>query len=400
MVNRQTFDEVIKDVLNNLYDVAALETHPLLFSVIQPPSGYTGNKGEYVRQLILDAVEQLKPIRKEENINSPEWRPYFILHKRYEEGIDIQQLSDLLAISSRQLRRDNHRALQALTEILWNWCYPSQPVSDQKSSEETEVFETHNVVIDSLETARGVYTMLKHRFDERGVDVVFDVPEEPLPVITDRIVLRQVLISLFNDALHLLYGPSLRMGFRMVDEQVVIDILIQVTKEWEPAGEDEDDDLNAVRYWCDNINARLEETVVVEGRTRFARRTLWLPPSNQKIILIIDDQEPAINMFKRYLSQTDYLVVGVSQSSQALSLARHLQPALITLDVMMPQIDGWELLQTLKLDQKTHAIPVIVCSAWDDPDLSRSLGAAAFLKKPITQKMLLDAVEKISPSAK
>jgi CheY-like chemotaxis protein len=209
-----------------------------------------------------------------------------------------------------------------------------------------------------------------------------------------------VLISIFNDALHLLNGSQLRVIFHQLEGQVVIDTLIQVTKEWEPAGDDEDDDLNAVRYWCDHINARLEESIVIESRTRFAHRTLWLPPSNQKIILIIDDQEPAINMFKRYLSQTDYLVVGVSQSSQALSLARHLQPALITLDVMMPQIDGWELLQILKLDQKTHAIPVIVCSAWDDPDLSRSLGAAAFLKKPVTQKMLLDAVEKISSSAK
>jgi CheY-like chemotaxis protein len=399
-VNRQTFDEVIKDVLNNLYDVAALETHPLLFSVIQIPASYTGNKGEYVRQLVLDAVEQLKPLRKDENISSPEWRPYFILQKRYEEGIGIQELSDLLAISPRQMRRDHHRALQALTEILWGWCYPSQPVSVQKSAEEVEIFEVHNEVVDPLETTRGVYTMLKHRFDERGVDVIFDAPEEPLPVITDRIVLRQVLISIFNDALHLLNGSQLRVIFHQLEGQVVIDTLIQVTKEWEPAGDDEDDDLNAVRYWCDHINARLEESIVIESRTRFAHRTLWLPPSNQKIILIIDDQEPAINMFKRYLSQTDYLVVGVSQSSQALSLARHLQPALITLDVMMPQIDGWELLQILKLDQKTHAIPVIVCSAWDDPDLSRSLGAAAFLKKPVTQKMLLDAVEKISSSAK
>jgi len=62
--------------------------------------------------------------------------------------------------------------------------------------------------------------------------------------------------------------------------------------------------------------------------------------------------------------------------------------------VMMPQVDGWELLQLLKLDEILRHIPVIVCSAWNDPDLSQSLGAAAYLKKPVTQKMLLQEVQK------
>ena len=63
---------------------------------------------------------------------------------------------------------------------------------------------------------------------------------------------------------------------------------------------------------------------------------------------------------------------------------------------MMPQLDGWELLQTIKLDEMLKHIPVIICSAWDDPDLSHSLGAAVYLKKPVTQKMLLDAVRKVT----
>jgi CheY-like chemotaxis protein len=104
-----------------------------------------------------------------------------------------------------------------------------------------------------------------------------------------------------------------------------------------------------------------------------------------------------LSLFKRYLSQTNIIPVGVEQPSQALALAHHLQPALITLDVMMPQMDGWELLQSLKLDSQVRNIPIIVCSAWDDPDLSRTLGAAAFLKKPITQKMLLDAITQLLP---
>jgi CheY-like chemotaxis protein len=402
VVDRHTFDELIKDVLNNFYDVAALETHPLLFSVINIPPSYTGNKYDYVRQLILSSIEQLKPVRKDEIANSPEWRPYYILYKRYEEGLSIQELSDLLAISPRQLRRDHHRAFQALTEILWNRCYASPTTSEDKvaNQEGAEIFEIHNEIIDPLETTRGVYNLLKRRFAEKKVEVTFDTPSEPLPVITDRIVVRQMLISLFNEALHLINGSSLHVDCHAADQQVVLEISIPVSKDWEPAGEEEDDDINVIRYWCAYINARLEETVFYVNKKRWLRRSIWLLYSKQKTIFIIDDQEPAINMFKRYLSQTEYLIVGVNRADQALSLARHLQPTLITLDVMMPQMDGWELLQMLKLDEKTHSIPVIVCSAWDDPDLSRSLGAADFLKKPITQKMLLDAIERVLPPTK
>jgi CheY-like chemotaxis protein len=63
---------------------------------------------------------------------------------------------------------------------------------------------------------------------------------------------------------------------------------------------------------------------------------------------------------------------------------------LLILDVMMPHTDGWEVLQTLQLDPHMKHVPVIICSAWGEPELARSLGAVAFLKKPIIQKDLLD----------
>jgi CheY-like chemotaxis protein len=398
-VDRTTFNEIIKDVLSNLFDVSALETHPVLFSVLQPPAGYAGNKGEYVRQLIFDAIEQLRPLRKEESINSPEWRPYQILYKRYVEGMGLQELSDLLAVSPRQMRRDHHKALMALSEILWAWCFPTQPKVETGEPQANPIIEIHNEVVDPLETTRGVYQMLKRRFDDKSISVNIRSDDEPLPLITDRVVLRQALIGLFNDCLHIQSGPQLSVTVQAVKEEVVIEITSQVNPKFEAAGEGEEDDgMNAVRYWCSRINARLQETVSSEANAKWVRRSLWLPRSNQKIVLVIDDQTAVLNMFRRYLSQTNLLLVGVEDPKQAINLAKRLQPALITLDVMMPQMDGWELLQLLKLDEQVHHIPIIVCSAWDDPNLSRNLGAAAFLKKPVTQKMLLEVVDQfISP---
>ena len=117
--------------------------------------------------------------------------------------------------------------------------------------------------------------------------------------------------------------------------------------------------------------------------------SLTMPQADQAIVLVIDDQEPAIRLFRRYLDRAEIRVVGLREPEQALSVARRLQPRAITLDVMMPSMDGWEILQSLQADPETSHIPVVVCSVWDEPELASSLGAFAFLKKPVTQRDLL-----------
>ena len=397
MVTRLFFNEVIKDVLDNLYDIASLETHPALFSVIKLPQGFTGSKGEFIRQFMLDGIEQLRPPRKELSLTAPEWRPYIILNKRYVEGMGSQELSDLLMISPRQMRRDHHKALAALYGILWTNCYPNEKI--ESDADLNPVIEVHNEMIDPVETTRGVYTMLKKQFDQKNISVEFLPGEGFMPVITDRVILRQVLISLFNDILHNQSVNNLQICCSSSANHVLLEFSSLVNNENSSNDPEHDetiaDELTAVAYWCERIHARVEELCTNEKSVRKVKRTLWLPHSDQKIMLVIDDQEPVVNLFQRYLSQTDILTIGISHPEEAIPLARHLRPALITLDVMMPQMDGWELLQLIKLDEMLKNIPVIICSAWNDPDLSRSLGAQAYLKKPVTQKMLLDAVHSL-----
>jgi CheY-like chemotaxis protein len=125
------------------------------------------------------------------------------------------------------------------------------------------------------------------------------------------------------------------------------------------------------------------------------RFILELPVAYQSKILVVDDHEPAIRIIQRYLSQTSIQAVGVSDPAQSLAQARALSPKAVLLDVMMPGIDGWEILQKLKSDPETRHIPVIICSVWEQPDLAFSLGANAFLKKPISQAALLEELTRL-----
>jgi len=90
-------------------------------------------------------------------------------------------------------------------------------------------------------------------------------------------------------------------------------------------------------------------------------------------------------------------VVSVADAEQVVDEAVDLQPDVIVLDVLMPGRDGWEVLQQLKSTPETRDIPVIVCSVWRDPDLALTLGAAEFIRKPLTRPRLLEALARVLP---
>jgi len=116
-------------------------------------------------------------------------------------------------------------------------------------------------------------------------------------------------------------------------------------------------------------------------------------PGDEKVVLVIDDDPTALDLLERSLQKAGVRVVTVSDGQEALNLARTLHPAAITLDVLMPGMDGWEVLRELKADKETRDIPVIMVTMTDNRELGYSLGATEFLTKPVQRgqlAMLLD----------
>ena len=115
-------------------------------------------------------------------------------------------------------------------------------------------------------------------------------------------------------------------------------------------------------------------------------------------ILVVDDDEATRNLMHRLLNKEGYNVVTACDGLEALQLARELHPEVITLDVMMPGMDGWLVLDQLKSDPDLDHIPVIMQSVMDDPEKGFSLGAAEYLTKPINKGKLLAAVGRFTQS--
>lgn len=392
-MDRTVFEGLVKDTVANLYDYAALESHPLLFSLMKPPEGFSGSQSQYIRQIFLEAIEQLRPDGREIQPSLPEWRPYLILHQRYVKGMSPSDLAAHLSISDRQLRRDHHRALSALTSILYARLYEGQTAEIEPVDEAGLLsYDVHIESVPLQETIHDILKILRRRLESEGIALDLHLPQQPVNVPADRIILRQILISMLNSALHFAGKPELRAEAHLSANNVIFSVRCPLDPS--TAAAPEENALSFVRHWAGQISAQFSRDIV-PGEVPAIELALTMPRGGQPTILVIDDQEPAINLFRRFLSRSGYKIVGATRAGHAVEQARELQPVLITLDVMMPQMDGWEVLQALKLDDETRDIPVIICSAWQEPELARSLGAAGFLKKPVTQKDLLEALQRL-----
>ena len=100
-------------------------------------------------------------------------------------------------------------------------------------------------------------------------------------------------------------------------------------------------------------------------------------------VLVIDDEKTVRDLMRRFLAREGFDVVTARNGEEGLALARQLRPAMITLDVMMPGLDGWEVLQALKRDPALAPIPVVMLTIADEKDRGYALGAADYLTKPI-----------------
>lgn len=115
----------------------------------------------------------------------------------------------------------------------------------------------------------------------------------------------------------------------------------------------------------------------------------------KKLVLIIDDEPQAQVILKTYLQEAGYQVIQAFNASEAKALAQKFHPFAITLDIIMPGKDGWQILEELKNNEKTKNIPVICISIIDNRDLGLSLGAIEYLVKPIEKETLINELRRL-----
>ncbi|HYT59607.1 MAG TPA: response regulator [Haliangiales bacterium] len=118
------------------------------------------------------------------------------------------------------------------------------------------------------------------------------------------------------------------------------------------------------------------------------------PPPGATTILVIDDDPTVHDLMRRFLTKEGYRVAIAPGGKEGVQMARELKPDLITLDVMMAEMDGWSVLTALKADPEVADIPVIVLTMFDDKEMGFALGATDYMTKPINRDRLVGVLRK------
>jgi CheY-like chemotaxis protein len=421
-LTREQFLKHLRDALGHLYDANRLRQSPLIsyFGLAQRFDAST-----ILRGFLIDAITALKP-KPTDPAPQRAWRVYESLFCCYVQQLSQQVVADQLAMSARQLRREQQAALEILADHLWETYQPqldmapgpspagTTPVNAVPDASAAHTFDVDpelawlrdtppdrpaNLAEDLavvMELAEPLAT--QHRVQlNSNISTPAPVPGSPAPPITlavHPVALHQVLLNLLSVSIPRAAGGRVEMTARLRRSEVVIELAVITTRPattaQAPISDEDMASLNIAHQLATLSGGRLD---IANNPDRPFGATLSLPMLQQLPVLVVDDNADALRLLQRYADGTRYRIVGTQNPEQALSVAEGLMPQVIVLDVMMPQLDGWEVLGRLRQHPATGQVPIVVCTILPQEKLALSLGASAFLRKPVTRQAFLAALD-------
>lgn len=271
---------------------------------------------------------------------------------------------------------------------------------------------------------------------KNGNELVLDGPSEPGQMRADITKLRQSLLNLMSNAAKFTKNGTVTLSTRVEDDRVRFavqdtgigipaDKLEHVFQEFTQADSSTTREFGGTglglaisRRFCQMMGGDIyvESEVgkgscftielplgvdapaaprVADGEARPARTgpsPVRAPHATK--VLVIDDDEDARRLLARTLERDGFEVVTADSGEAGLELAREVGPSLITLDVMMPTMDGWSVLRALKSDAKLRHIPVVMVTIVGEAGRGFALGATDYLTKPVDRGMLVEAIRR------
>lgn len=283
--------------------------------------------------------------------------------------------------------------------------------------------------VNLADTIHGVLSTAVGLVKDKPVKLRQDFDPATLPTVrADPIRLRQILLNLISNASKFTDEGSITVSAKpQLNEQGLEEVLISITDTGPGIAQEDLDKLFKAFSQVDasptrktggtglglNISQRLVElhgghigvhSVVGKGSTFYftipayhqKRKPAVQPAPGGKTILCVDDDPQIISLYERYLTPQGYQVIGLTDPTKVKEMVLEHQPFAITLDIMMPGRNGWDVITELKADPATHTYPVIICSILEETDRGFSLGAADYLVKPLMQEDLLNALQRLN----
>jgi CheY-like chemotaxis protein len=396
MSTESEFLQQVRDALSHLYDYPYLESHPLALRCWPELEQKGPNRAQRLSRLLLESIEALHPPgTPAKGTSRAEY--YFLLVYRYVEEWPLTNILQELGYSRRQFFRQQQKAIEMLAGLLWEKVpqlgFPAAQ-ADKVLDDELERFRTRRRAVDPKEVVQGVLEIMGQLAEQHEVTLNCDLPDHLPLIYGSRTLLRQVFLNALSQFITQPGSRQIHLHLSHENQRVVVELTAQFgSSRMEAATRGQNPGLEPVRHLVEMMSGNWRG---FEFNDHGCTCHFDLPANAEKVLLVVEDNEAVIQAFRRYLADyNNYQVISATTGTEALQLAHEMSPALITLDVMIPGQDGWEILHALKHDPATQHIPVIICSVLEDPELAQLLGAAAYLQKPVAQADLLATLDRL-----
>lgn len=402
-----TYDNFVgylRSALHYLYDPVQLRHCPLI-ELLRLTAEF--DRAAALQRILSEAIRSLKPAA-DESPQARSWRIYDTLNFLYIRQLDRDTVATQLGISERQLRREQRVALEVLARSLW-------PKIDQAAldnpppiaeSDQQMALEPNRALSEELgwlksptteqriplgEVMQTVQNLAQPLAQQWQAPLQIDVPSDLLEIAVTPLVLRSILLTILSVAIPRAGRKPVLISVQRHDRQIELAVRCHDPGATSTPFSDVDAaSLQTVKNLAEFYNACFIFPNQA-GASFTATLILSLPESIP--VLVIDDNADWIELLQRYTAASPYQVIGARQPEQAQQLAEKTQPAVIILDVMMHNVDGWQVLSELRHASATAHLPIVVCTILPVEGLALSLGANAFLQKPATQQQFLKILD-------
>jgi CheY-like chemotaxis protein len=406
----EKFEEYLSDGLNHLYD-PAYQPPELLWTVTGDNPHNSKQGGKSVQSAIINAIEGLKPspdVPRTARIR----RIYDVLQYRYLQGLTQEKAAERLNITPRHLRREQQQAIHILAQHLWEQSHLELPLADEPSSAPTDPVATEpdeppttwrsqvkeelaslrqttpDVMANVSASLAGAVNVGQILASKHGSTLTVAPVDSTLTTTIHPSVLRQVFITAIEKLVQHITAGEITLQAEKKSNSARIKVVIT----GRPAITGP---LPSSEFIEESLSAQGGEVQVQAAEDHFVFE-LDLPAADKKItVLVVDDNADLVNFYRHYTTRTQYQIIHLAEGRRIFETIASSPPDIIVLDVMLPDVDGWELLTTLHEHPATRTIPVIVCSVVKRQELASALGAALYLPKPVRRQQFIQALEQV-----
>jgi CheY-like chemotaxis protein len=397
-MKRTLFEQALRDALSSLYD-PSYQPDTILYEAL----GLQENSSREILAALRQAVIDMKP-GPTVPANARVWRFYHLLDYRYLQGLTQEEAAQRLGITPRHLRREQQEAIKSLAQQIWPQ-QASRPATEKQAEKQTgaeatwleQMHEEVAILKQSApatvahlqEVIEGIRPLAETLATKYGIRFRVHPASSNAMIALHPTLLRQLLLTVVEKLVAQMDGGEIVL--ETVEEEERVGIFMRTRDSQAP--------IRLASEFVQELMGDLGNSIIVDSAGEKTVVRLYVPKARPVRVLVVDDNADLMHFYRRYVTNTRFEITPLSSGRELFATIDAVHPDVIVLDVMLPDMDGWELLTYLHEHPDTRRLPVIICSVVRRKELALALGATLYLPKPVRRKAFIDALEQVTREA-